>query len=730
MTENLLLNTILVLGVILALWFVLRLLFQKLVEPHKVFIHGPGLPLEVNKLGYLATEKRSSGFDSVLVDDKKSSNKDVAEVFVVEDQNKVEFRNILLIDNSGSTAAEMDEYKKALKTFIAIPFTGEKNALYTFSDQLKKCCDFTDSQTALISAIDSIQPEGATALNDAVIAAADLISTQELLEKRDDKSIFYNIILFTDGLDNVSQTGKEEVIKRLWGKTLFAVCTKEADLTLMYELSKNPKNVFIIGGTASSQNTLGNAPASTLEEALMKIRQEKLKGRGTVAYVQTRDEDNQYKIRGYVNVLGEIYSCGSQGEGSFFNGLCENPGSENSKVFLGKYIVASRTNEDFYVAAKGSFGKSKQSLPITPTAMSAGAWVIYQLHKKDEKQGTHESLLNAFPKVALFSLIVWCPVFLIYWLLKYTAEVNIFGWLGKEFDITITQIILFFVVWTIISTLYTDILRRKKGFMLFNEAINNIIGTSGLSKAIITLCTIGVIFSVLVFYPFSYAAFFVCTLIAFSANLFLSYGGGRTWFINQQDPNYIPAFMGNQSGTKVKLEFDYETSEGKSDKEIFEVRSNGNPNKFETIEEAVIDSGSKNIIDYLENCVHITSIVKSYNPLSESMMLAALGSLKSKPVNALDNDLNSPSKILLQKEISLSDKLIFTLALFKEATHETIYSEDMRHFAYRTPNSKGDSPFIFEYEQKNFYHFGYNDKNHSFILEKPEKDLNIIWKNL
>jgi len=725
-----LINTIIVLVVILIIWFVLRLLFKKLVEPHKVLIYGSGQRGAANKLGYLAAEKRSSGFDSVLVNDKKLSNKDVAEVFVVEDQNRVEFRNLLLIDNSGSTAAEMDEYKKALKSFVSMPFTGEKNSVYTFSDQLKQCCDFTDSQTVLISAIDSIQPEGATALNDAIIAAADLIATQELLQKRGDKSIFYNIILFTDGLDNVSQSDKEEVIKRLGGKTLFAVCTKEADLTLMYELAKNPRNVFIIGGTANLQNTLGNAPTATLDEALTKIRQEKLKGRGTAAYVQMKDEDNQWKIRGYVNVLGEIYSCGSQGEGAFFNGLCENPGSEESKVFLGNYIVATRTNEDYFIDAKGSFGKSKQFLPITPTAMAAGAWTIYELNKPQEKRAKPESVLNAFPKVALFSLLIWCPVFLIYWLLKFTTDINIFGWLGKEFDITITQILLFFLVWTIISSLYLDSLRRKKGFVLLNDAINNIVGTAGLSIIVIILSAIGTILSVLIFYPFSYAAFCVSTFIAFSANMMLNYGGKRTWFINTQDPEYILSFARAESGTKVKLEFEYETSQGLNDTGTFEIRSNGNSKSYDTIEAAVLDPQSKSIVDYLENCVHITSIVKSYNPLSEAMMLAALGSLKSKPVSLVSNKFNGLSEILLHKEVSQSDKLIFTLALFKEAAHELIYLENHQYFAFRTPNNKMDSPFIFEYERKNYYHFEYKDKTNAYELTEPQDANEKIWIKL
>jgi uncharacterized protein YegL len=729
MSSNLI-NSIIVIIVIVIIWFILRMLFRKLVEPNKVFIYGPGKKSDVNKLGFLAAEKKSTGLDSVLVDDKKLSNKEVAEIFVVEDQNKVEFRNILLIDNSGSTAPEIDEYKKALKSFVSTPFNGEKNALYTFSDKLIQRCDFTDSQTILINAIDSIEPNGATALNDSIIAVADLIATQEMLEQKDGKSIFFNIILFTDGLDNVSQTNKEDVIKRLGGKTLFAVCTKEADLTLMNELAKNPRNVFIIGGASNPQNTLGNAPSTTLEEALLKIRSEKLQGRGNAAYVQMKDEDNQFKIRGYVNVLGEVYSCGSQGEGAFFKALCENPGSEESKVFMGDFIIATRSNEDFNVESKGAFGISKNSLPITPTAMSAGAWVIYQLFKNDEKKSKPETLLNAFPKVAFFSLIIWCPIFILYWLLKYTTDINIFGWLGKEFDITITQILIFFAIWSIISALYVDVLKRKKKFVLFNDAINNIIGSSALSKAIIALTTIGLFLSIMVFYPFSYAAFFVCVLIAFSANLFLTHGGGKTWFINTQNPDFIPVFVGNESGTKVKIEFDYETSQGLSDNQLFEIKSNGKPNKFESIEAAVLDPQSKNILDYLENCVHITSIIKSYNPLSEAMMLAALGSLKSKPVNSVKNELNSSSKIVLLKDISLCDKLIFTLALFKEAAHELIYTSDYSSFAYRTPNKKGDSPYIFTYERKNYYYFTYNDKLNSYILTEPNDIENSIWINI
>ena len=207
----------------------------------------------------------------------------------------------------------------------------------------------------------------------------------------------------------------------------------------------------------------------------------------------------------------------------------------------------------------------------------------------------------------------------------------------------------------------------------------------------------------------------------------LNYNGGKIWFINTKDPVYIPSFNSDKNGTKLILEFDYETSQGLSDSLCLEIRANSYDTKFETVQAAVLDPQSKNIIDYLENCVQVTSIMKNYNPLSESMMLAALGSIKSTPITSGITDYKGASKILLQKDISLSDKLIFTLSLFKEAAHELIYSEDMKSFAYRTLNAKEDSPFIFEYEQQNFYYFCYNEKNNAFQLAEQDTTSRINW---
>jgi len=733
MTENSLLNTIIVLVIILVIWFLLRLLFRKLVEPHKVLIYGPGDKSSANLLGYLSAEKKSSAFDTILVDENRVNNKEVAELFISEDQNSIEFRNLLLIDNSGSTSNQMDDYKKALKSFITTRFQNEKNALFTFSDTLQKMCDFTDSVDTLYNAIDSIQPQGATAMNDALIAAADLIASQEILKKEENRTIFYNIILFSDGLDNISQADKEDVKQRLEGRTIFIACTNETDLPLMYELAKNPHNVFIIGSTSTTPNGgLSNTSSASLEEALLKIRNEKMKGRGTVGYVRMRDGHNQFKTRGFVNVLGEIYSCGSSGEGAFFRGLCELPGSFVTKVYLGNYIDGSRTNEDYNIDASGEFGLNKSTIPVSPAALAGGAWVIYQLNKVDEKRARPESVMNAFPKIALLSLLIWSPIFLVYWFLKSIADFNMFGWLGKEFDITLTQILLFIVVWSLLSSLYADLLRRKKRFMMFNDAVNNSIGTNRLSKIIISLCAIGIVLSVFAFYPFSYAAFFVCVLIAFSANQFLNHGGGKTWFINTENPDFIRPFYENNtdSAMKVILDFEYETAGGKIESAKFEVRSSGNTDTYDTIKEAVLTVADKSIIDYLENCVHVLSIEKNYDLLSEAKVLIAMGCLSQKVIVEEPTRYFSSAEILLKTEVSLADKLILILSLLKEAAHEVVYSEDLKSLGFRTPNSLNDSPFIFEFETKYFYHFRYSDKDNSYKLEEIKRGEVDNWINI
>ena len=101
-------------------------------------------------------------------------------------------------------------------------------------------------------------------------------------------------------------------------------------------------------------------------------------------------------------------------------------------------------------------------------------------------------------------------------------------------------------------------------------------------------------------------------------------------------------------------------------------------------------------------------------------MLLAIGSLKDKKIIEKNDIFSSPSEIILKNEVSLADKLIFTIALFKEASNEIIFSEDFRQFAYRTPLKQADSPYIFEFEKRNYYHFAYDDNKNGFMLAEHE----------
>jgi hypothetical protein len=207
----------------------------------------------------------------------------------------------------------------------------------------------------------------------------------------------------------------------------------------------------------------------------------------------------------------------------------------------------------------------------------------------------------------------------------------------------------------------------------------------------------------------------------------LTYGGIKTWFVNQKEPNYIPLFYGNEGGEKVIFEGDFETSQGASISFNFNLRSSGNGIPFKSITEAVKNTQSKNIIDYLENCVHITTIVNGNDSLSEVLMLVTLGSIKSKPIKPFDSIFRGPSEIVVRNEITIADKLIFTLSLLNEAAHSIIHSEDMLSFAFKTPNDTGDSPFILEYEKNNYYHFVYNGKNNAFELTEPDSTSRLNW---
>ena len=737
--SSVLLNTIVVLLLIVIFYYLLRFLFKKLVAQHFLVIQEKNSSRTIAKL---LTGRRSNGFTSVLIDETKQKNKEVAEIDIIEDKNSIRHRNLLLIDNSGSTAAEMDSYKEALKNFVNVSGSNEENALYTFSDKLEMKSDFTNSISTITRAIDSMQSSGATAMNDGIIAAVNEIESMEALERRDGITTFYNIIMFTDGFDNISMSDQGLVRQKLVDKSIFVVCTKESDLPFIYEIAKNPRNVFLIdnqvstSGNAQNQtsNGLTNPNYTDLKDALIAVRKEGMTGRGSVGYVMLPDQDNpkQKIIKGYVNALGEIYSCGKDGEGSSFKGLCASPFSQNSKVFKGEYINPNVGVENYNVSYNGNFGSNASNIPVSPVCLAAGAIIIYKDNPVEKESFINESVMNAFAKTAVLALIIWSPLYLIYWMIKSLFGFNLFNWLGKEFDITITQLLLFFTIWFILNGMYLDILRKKKKYRILIDGLNNIIGNAKLNTIIIGLSSFGVLGSLFAFYPFSYVSFFTAVWLAFMANRFLFYGGGMTWPLDKSEPDYIPTFNGAKNGQRTEISFKYKTAEDQEGNLSLVVTVNKDETvEFESIQEALSDFQSESLQEYLEKCIHLTAIVHNYTLLSEYMIAASVCKLDDKKLGHSNGKFKSISQILLSDSISREDKLVLSLAVLKQGGNELIFSvSEKPMFGVRTASKKTHSPFIFDWDSKAYYLFTYNESIGVFEPTEQNNLDNISWKSL
>jgi len=733
-------NALVFLLLVLVFWFILRLILKKLIEPHRVSIYGPTIngTLPARPIAYLTTPRKASGYNSILIDEALQDNKEVAEIDIIEDTNSVYFKNLLLIDTSGSTDTYMNDYKLALKNFVNGAGANEEIALYTFSDTCELKCDFTNSISALTNAIDGLTASGQTALNDSILAAVSQIEAMRVIERSNYRSTIYNVILFTDGFDNLSQATITQVTESLKSKSIFIICTHDADLPLMHEWAKNPKNVFPIGvpttANSTSSNNLINQAVSNLDEALTKIRKEKLIGRGTVGYIQLWPEDGTRKkvIRGYVNALGEIYSCGANGEGAQFIGLCDETSNLAARIFIGAYINPNVNAENYNLSVPLKFGSNVANLPIKPAALAAGGMVVYKLHPKNVSKVRPENIINAFPKVAFYTFLCWAPVFLLFWISKYLFGTSFNYLLGTEFDTTIVQLMVFFVFWFIISSLYVDSLRKNKRFLFFNDSINNIIGSARLSTIVLSLSAIGIVGSLFLFYPFSYLSFFIALVIVFSANRQLYHGGGKTWPIDLSDPPYLPEFSGNMDAERTVIKFEYAGSDGRVDSAEYTVRVKRPTENisFKSFYDAVIDANSMNLVCYIEQCNHITSLVKNYSGLTEYLMAAASCEFNDKSLQSF-SEYHSPNQIIFLQSVSAIDKMVFTSAILMQGGAELIIQESpVPYIGVRTLEQKSYSPYIFEWDKRNYYLFGYAEEEKKFVLVHPAAELNMNWQHL
>lgn len=153
--------------------------------------------------------------DGVKIDPAESELK-----IFKKDQTPYEFRTILMLDNSTSLAPQLDAIKKASIDFVNNLITGQKVAIYAFSEEAVLLQDFTDNVSLLTSAINSLNIGFAsTNLYGAVITGAsrmeDIFTVDNIVQSA--------MILFTDGKDTQGSRTLSEATSAISGKRVYTV---------------------------------------------------------------------------------------------------------------------------------------------------------------------------------------------------------------------------------------------------------------------------------------------------------------------------------------------------------------------------------------------------------------------------------------------------------------------------------------------------------------------------
>jgi VWFA-related protein len=123
---------------------------------------------------------------------------------------------VLVLDRSGSMAlpaqpgaktSKMIALQRAAGRFVEGMRPGAQTALLPFGSRVEMPTPFVASKEGLKRSIGWLQPEGETALFDAVIAAVDTLEAAQVSGKR-------AVVAFTDGIDNRSRRRAADAIER------------------------------------------------------------------------------------------------------------------------------------------------------------------------------------------------------------------------------------------------------------------------------------------------------------------------------------------------------------------------------------------------------------------------------------------------------------------------------------------------------------------------------------
>jgi VWFA-related protein len=130
------------------------------------------------------------------------------DTFDKDDSAPVSFA--FLVDTSGSMkiANKLEMAKQAIRQIVSNRRSGDEFALFAFSDgEVRPVSPFTRDPAPILRALGELEPDGQTALFDAVAA-----TPSRLVEGKNAKRA---ILLFTDGVDNASRLSSLEMAEIL-----------------------------------------------------------------------------------------------------------------------------------------------------------------------------------------------------------------------------------------------------------------------------------------------------------------------------------------------------------------------------------------------------------------------------------------------------------------------------------------------------------------------------------
>ncbi len=110
----------------------------------------------------------------------------------------------IIFDTSGSMIDKIDDVKDAVEHFVKSVAPGDEIFLIRFSEDADMVQDFTDDRRRILRAVERLEPQGSTALYDAVVLGLQRV-TQGKHRKR-------ALLLLTDGNDTSSSTKFDAVV--------------------------------------------------------------------------------------------------------------------------------------------------------------------------------------------------------------------------------------------------------------------------------------------------------------------------------------------------------------------------------------------------------------------------------------------------------------------------------------------------------------------------------------